>query len=138
MNSREWSIKITMSMDKSVASDYTLIIQFKSSDSKHQNNALYDLYGNVSDYVLSNSTQTTTIPKVYLAAGIVNGAAAPYYYYDFWLYNPTIADTGMCYAQINSTYGFIWDGAKYSSCSEAVTKIPPSIIYNSLNSNSGT
>ena len=34
MNSREWSIKITMSMDKSVASDYTLIIQFKSSDSK--------------------------------------------------------------------------------------------------------
>ena len=77
MNSREWSIKITMSMDKSVASDYTLIIQFKSSDSKHQNNALYDLYGNVSYYVLSNSTQTTTIPKVYLAAGIVNGAAAP-------------------------------------------------------------
>ena len=73
-----------------------------------------NLYGNVSYYVLSNSTQTTTIPIVYLAAGIVNGAAAPYYYYDFWLCNPTIADTGMCYAQINSTYGLIWDGAKYS------------------------
>ena len=57
MNSRKWSIKITMSMDKSVASDYTLIIQFKSSDSKHQNNALYDLYGNVSYYVLSKSTE---------------------------------------------------------------------------------
>ena len=68
MNSREWSIKITMSMDKSVASDYTLIIQFKSSDSKkNQNSVMSNLYGNVSYYVLSNSTQTTTIPKVYFS-----------------------------------------------------------------------
>ena len=64
-------------MDKGVASDYTLIIQFKSSNSKHQNNALYDLYGNISYYVLSNTTQTTNIPQAFLAARIVNSAAAP-------------------------------------------------------------
>ena len=93
------------------------------------------LYGNLSYYVLTNSTQTTTIPQVYLAAGIVNGAAALYYYYyDFRLYNQTIADIGMCYAQINGTYGFIWDGAKYAACIGAATNIPPSIIYNFLNS----
>ena len=65
-------------MDKSVASDYTLIIQFKSSASKNQNSVMPNLYGNISYYVLSNSTQTTTIPQLYIAAGIINTAAAPH------------------------------------------------------------
>ena len=87
-----------------------------------------NLYGNVSYYVLSNSTQTTTIPQLYIAAGIINTAAAPIYYYDFWLYNPTIADTGLRYAQVNGTGGFIWDGTTSANCNEAVTNIPPSNI----------
>ena len=41
----------------------------------------------------------------------------------------------MCYAQINSTFNFIWDGTKYASCIEAATNITPFIIYNALNSN---
>ena len=82
---------------------------------------------------MSNTTQTTNIPQVYLASGVVNGAAAPYYYYNFYLYNPTIADTGMCYAQVNVTGNFIWDGAKTASCIEMVSNVPPSYIYHSNN-----